>query len=57
MPKKFSAKEIEIIVVGLQLYKVQLKKMMKSSESLGVAKNEVKHSFLETETLISKMQG
>jgi len=56
MPKKFSAQEIEIILIGLQLYKVQLKKMIKSSESLSVAKNEVKHSFLETESLISKMQ-
>jgi len=57
MPKKFSAKEIGIIIMGLQLYKVQLKKMMKSSESLSVARDEVKHSFLETEALIGKIQG
>jgi hypothetical protein len=55
MPKKFSAKEIEIILVGLQLYKVQLKKMMKSSEAMRVAKDEVKLAFLANEALIGKV--
>ncbi len=57
MPKKFSARELEIISIGLQLYKVQLKKMLQNSDNLKVARKEVKSSFLETEALIGKVQA
>ncbi len=53
--QKFTKEEKEIIMIGFKLYKVQIKKMMKSSESLNAGNKEIKLKFLATENLIGKM--
>lgn len=52
MPK-FTKRQLEIILVGLDMYKLKLKKIMSDSANLKVAEKEVKQVFLETEDLIN----
>ena len=51
----YSKREKEIILSGLEMYKKDIKKMMKQSENLKTAEKEVKHTFLEVENLINNI--
>ena len=53
--EKLTKKQLEIVLIGLKLYKEKAKKMMKQSEELRTAEKEIKNTFLEVEALISKV--
>jgi len=53
--EKFNEKEKDMLKIGIGLYKVQIKKILKGSESLRVGYKEVKQKFLEAEALLGKL--
>lgn len=53
---EFTKKELEAISQGLELYKVRLKKLLRDSQQVGAGEKEIKMAFLQTETLINKIQ-
>lgn len=52
---EFNKKELEIVQIGVEMYKAKLKKMLKDSVALKAGEKEVKIIFLETERLIEKV--
>lgn len=53
----FSKEELQIVHIGLDMYKAKLKKMLKDSGTLKVGEKEVKQKFLKTDVLIGRIVG
>ncbi len=53
---KLTTKEKAILLIGLQMYKKKISKMMKDSGDLQVGEKEIKITFLETDRLIERVQ-
>lgn len=51
----FTPKELEIISLGLELYKAKLKKVMKDTDAVKAGEKDVKQTFFETERIIQKV--
>lgn len=54
MPK-LNPEQLKIVLVGLQMYKKEIKKMMKKGDELKTAEEEIKHNFLEVESIINAL--
>ncbi len=54
---KLNAEQLKIVLVGLQMYKKEIKKMMKKGDELKTAEEEIKHNFLEVESIINTLSS
>ena len=52
---KLNTEQKEIVLVGLQMYKKEIKKMMKKGDELKTAEEQIKHNFLQVESLINTL--
>lgn len=51
----FSPEELNMIAIGLALYREKLKKLLKASQEVKSAEKEIKDSFLKTDKLADKI--
>jgi hypothetical protein len=55
MSLDLTSKQVQIVLAGLEMYKKEVKKMLKKNDELKVSEKEVKQTFLEVESLIGKV--